>query len=69
MDSSEAIYLFVESIKDGKKTHTLLPARSEIHRNLYFLIIASEAMVAVYGTHKDEDGFLYFVYSNDDVFG
>eukprot|EP00048_Salpingoeca_helianthica_P022412 m.18050 g.18050 ORF g.18050 m.18050 type:complete len:128 (-) comp7283_c1_seq1:204-587(-) len=56
LDSAQAMFLFVEKLHgDGKKDHILLPV--------------SDSMSGVYNTNKDPDGFLYLIYSNDDVFG
>lgn len=33
------------------------------------LVNTSQTMIAIYDSHKDEDGFLYFTYCSENVFG
>jgi GABA(A) receptor-associated protein len=47
----------------------------ETHEALFFfvnenvLVNSSQTMITIYDTHKDEDGFLYLTYCNENVFG
>eukprot|EP00042_Codosiga_hollandica_P033030 m.216054 g.216054 ORF g.216054 m.216054 type:complete len:136 (+) comp54092_c1_seq1:133-540(+) len=51
----QSLWIFVESVKEGKKTQTLPPT--------------TETLETVYSAYRDEDFFLYLTYSGENVFG
>eukprot|EP00042_Codosiga_hollandica_P028869 m.154907 g.154907 ORF g.154907 m.154907 type:complete len:131 (-) comp52901_c0_seq2:1756-2148(-) len=50
-----SLWLFVETNVHGKRKQVLPPA--------------TDTLQAIYSTYADEDGFLYFMYSGENVFG
>ena len=55
LDADQAIFIFVETMEKGRKTHTLPPT--------------SDSMLSTYNQYKDDDGFLYVTYHGDSTFG
>eukprot|EP00051_Salpingoeca_urceolata_P026243 m.476594 g.476594 ORF g.476594 m.476594 type:complete len:138 (+) comp20582_c0_seq1:351-764(+) len=55
LQPSSALFMQVETWRDGKTTHDSPPT--------------SETMARLYQDYKADDGFLYVVYSEDDVYG
>lgn len=55
LNQTQAIFMFADSISEKKRISTLIPS--------------GETFANIYEQHKDMDGFLYLVYSEDAVFG
>merc|ERR1712169_95689 len=55
LDADQAIFICVETMEKGRKTHTLPPT--------------SDSMLSTYNQYKDDDGFLYVTYHGDSTFG
>eukprot|EP00040_Diaphanoeca_grandis_P024189 m.132688 g.132688 ORF g.132688 m.132688 type:complete len:131 (-) comp29627_c1_seq1:45-437(-) len=56
LDEHQAFFMFVESVKkDGKKSQILAKSSDSIH--------------SLYQAYRDQDNFLYFVYTSQNAFG
>ena len=55
MDHTTAMYVFVETVKDAKRSFILPPT--------------SSTLTSIYRDHADEDGFLYLSYNGENFSG
>eukprot|EP01147_Barroeca_monosierra_P001917 gene1917-5006_t len=56
LNSDQALFTYVVHEKTPGRPKTILPA-------------VTRTMGDIYKEHKDEDGFLYMIYANDEVYG
>lgn len=56
LNSDQALFTYVVHEKTPGKPKTILPA-------------VTRTMGEIYKEHADEDGFLYMIYANDEVYG